>query len=73
MKPHLTKISQEYCKDEYVKDTDDFIRLLEEHNDYLRTIPKNRRPKYHLCTLDVKALYPSIRTEVALESLEEAC
>ena len=30
------------------------------------------RPKFHLFTLDVKALYPSIRPDVALESLVEA-
>ena len=72
MSPYLTTISQEYCKEEYVKDTDDFIDHLQEQNRKIQSVPKNKRPKYHLCTLDVKALYPSIRTDIATNALKKA-
>ena len=72
MSPHLTAISKEYCKDEYLRDTDDFLGKLEDWNTETKTTPKKERQKIHLFTLDVKALYPSIRPDIAKFALADA-
>ena len=70
MAPFLTKVSQEYCAEEYLRDTDDFIEHIGRWND--ETSSTQRRERLHLFTLDVKALYPSIRPELAKLALIEA-
>lgn len=72
MSPHLTTISKEYCKDEYLRDTDDFLGQIEDWNNITNSIPKKERQKIHLFTLDVKALYPSIRPDIAKFALADA-
>lgn len=73
MSMHLSTISQEYCKDEYLKDTDHFLDKLRAKNEILESLPKKHRPTYNLFTLDVKALYPSIRPDLAKDALKDAC
>ena len=72
MSPHLTDISKQYCKDEYIKDTDEFLEDIKKFNHEQAAIPKAQRQKFQLGTLDVTALYPSIRTTEALKALQEA-
>ena len=72
MSPHLTVISREYSKDEYLRDTDYFLGKLEEWNTITKATPKKERQKIHLFTLDVKALYPSMRPEIAKFALADA-
>ena len=72
MSPYLTDISRQFCKDEFIKDTDDFLECINNFNQELAAVPKEQRPKFHLATLDVAALYPSIRTSEALEALQTA-
>ena len=73
MSPYLTRISQAYCKEEFVKDTDHLLEQINQFNSELAETPKNKRQKFYLATLDVAALYPSIRPEEAMKALKEAC
>ena len=66
----LTKISKQYCKDEYLKDTDDLQEQINALNEQLSSNPKP--PSYKLFTLDVKNLYGSIQPEFAKAALKEA-
>ena len=68
MSPTLTNISRSYCEREFLLDTNDFLTQIDEFNNSLKNMKKCERPKFHLCTLDVKALYPSIKPDIALES-----
>ena len=68
----MTSISREYCGEEFVLDTDDLISHIENYNKEISVLPIHKRPKALLATLDVKALYPSIRPTEALDALEEA-
>ena len=72
MSPHLTYISKQYCKDEYIKDTDEFLEDINKFDHEQAAIPKAQRHKFQLGTLDVTALYPSIRTTEALKALQKA-
>ena len=66
----LTNISRQYCKDEYLKDTDD---LQEQINALIEQLSSNTKPpSYKLFTLDVKNLYGSIQPEFAKTALKEA-
>ena len=65
--PHLTDISREYCKSEYVLDTGDLIRNMENLNESKSLQNEN----VHLFTLNVKALYPSIKPELTLQAIRE--
>ena len=65
--PHLTTISREYCKNEFILDTGDLIDHLEKLNQ--SNVLKNE--KANLFTLDVKALYPSIQPELAMQAIRE--
>ena len=60
---HFGEVSRNYSKDEYIKDTSDFLHqikdLVLDTNDLL-------------FTMDVKALYPSMRQDIALRSVEAA-
>lgn len=58
----LTPISQRYCKNEYIKDTSDFLLQLQD-------VVLEPEEGYYLFTLDVKSLYPSIRPEIASQAL----
>ena len=70
MSPYLTDISRQYCKDEFIKDTDEFLECINAFNLEQAAIPKTQN--FQLATLDVAALYPSIRTTVALDALQVA-
>ena len=70
LSPYLTDISRQYCKDEFIKDTDEFLECINALNLEQAAIPKTQRQNFKLATLDVAALYPSIRTTVALDALE---
>ena len=63
----LKPVVQEYCKGELVKDSTDFIKELMMMEESGSSNSMNL-----IGTLDVTALYPSIRKELALEALEDA-
>ena len=65
--PYLTKISREYCKEEFILDTGDLINQFQNINQTGNLKNEN----VHLFTLDVKALYPSIQPELALQAIRE--
>lgn len=67
--PYITQISRKYCEEEFILDTPDIITQINNYNkETLKGAPKNLQ----LFTLDVAALYPSIRPELALTALEDA-
>ena len=70
--PTLTKVSRSYCRDEYLLDTDDLLAQVNDYNKALELTPFDEREELLLFTLDVEALYPSIRKDLALQSLQEA-
>ena len=72
LSPYLTDISRQYCKDEFIKDTEEFLECINAFNLEQAAIPKTQRQNFQLATLDVAALYPSIRTTVALHALQVA-
>ncbi|KAL5253414.1 hypothetical protein ACHWQZ_G013260 [Mnemiopsis leidyi] len=65
----VTKISREYCEEEFLLDTPDLISHIGNYN---RGSLKKPRTNLQLFTLDVAALYPSIRPELALTALQDA-
>ena len=65
--PYLTKISREFCKEEFILDTGDLIKDLEKLNE--RKSLENAN--VNLFTLDVEKLYPSIQPELALQAIRE--
>ena len=65
--PLLTKISQEFCKEEFILDTGDLINNLEQLNQSEDIINEN----VNLFTLDVEKLYPSIQPDIALQAIRE--
>ena len=65
--PYLTTISREYCKNEFLLDTGDLLSQLEEVNESKTLTNEN----INIFTLDVKALYPSIKPELALQAIRE--
>ena len=66
--PYLTKISRQYCKSEFILDTGDLIRNLQE----LNTERSLENENVNFFTLDVESLYPSINPELALEAFHDA-
>jgi hypothetical protein len=72
MSPHLTTISRSYCKDEYLKDTDHLLEQIKALNDDTCKVPLKHRLKPQLFTLDVAALYPSIRPGEAMKAVQDA-
>ena len=72
MSRQLSKISSNCCKDEYLRDTDHLQSKIDAINEETRKIEPKNRPKYYLYTLDVAALYPSIRTEEARKAMVDA-
>ena len=72
LSPYLTDISRQYCKEEFIKDTDKFLECINAFNLEQAAIPKTQRQNFQLATLDVPALYASIRTTVALDALQVA-
>ena len=60
--PYLTKISREYCKGEFIGD-------LIKHLESLNQSETLKRENINLFTLDVKALYPSIKPDLALQAI----
>ena len=67
--PFVTKISRKYCEEEFLLVTQDFISHV---NNYNKQTLKKPHKNLQLFTLDVAALYPSIRPELALTALEDA-
>ena len=65
--PYLTKISREFCKNEFILDTGDLINNLEKVNES-KIIEKEN---VNLFTMDVEKLYPSIQPDLALEAIRE--
>ena len=71
LSPYLTPLSKEYCEDEYILDTQNLIdqindintndKLNEEHSD-----------NWHLFSIDVKSLCPSISPDLAITALQDA-
>ena len=63
----LKPVVEKYCKNELIKDTTEFISEVEKLN-------KNNTPRTvsNLATLDVDALYPNIKRDLALVALREA-
>ena len=51
----LTDISRQYCKDEFVKGTDEFLECINAFNREQAAIPKTQRQHFQLATLDVVA------------------
>lgn len=70
VKPYLTKISRKFCGDEFLLDTPDLIGDIKKFNQ--KRVNKQHKDGFLLFTLDVVALYPSIRIDLALESLKVA-
>ena len=66
--PFLTKISREFCKQEFVLDTGDVIKNLERINE--SKILENEN--VYLFTLDVEKLYPSIQPALAMQAIRDA-
>ena len=65
--PYLTTISRAFCGEEYVLDTGDLIKDLEEINE-LKSLENEN---VNLFTLDVEKLYPSIQPELAMQAIQE--
>ena len=65
--PHLTKISREFCKEEFILDTGNLIQNLKTLNEDRSLEGEN----VNLFTLDVQSLYPSIDPELAMKAIHE--
>ncbi len=65
--PHLTKRSRSYCEDEFVRDTNHLLSMIEEENNSGTFINEG----YNLFTLDVEKLYPSIQPNLAMEAIND--
>ena len=63
--PHLTKISREFCTEEFILDTGDLIENMKQLNQ--SRVLEN----VNLFTLDVEKLYPSIKPDVALQAIRD--
>ena len=66
--PHLTTISREYCKEEFILDKRDLVSNFKEINESKKLQNEN----IHLFTLDVEKLYPSIQPNLDIISIKEA-
>ena len=65
--PHLTKMSRNYCENEFILDTKHLLSMIDELNDSHTLSNEN----INLFTLDVEKLYPSIKPELAEEALND--
>ena len=65
--PYLTRISREFCKEEFILDTGHLIKNLVELNESNSL----ERENVNLFTLDVEGLYPSIDPKLALQAIHE--
>jgi hypothetical protein len=63
--PHLTRLSREYCGDEFLLDTKHLLNTIDELNNNNTWENQN----IHLFTLDVEKLYPSIQPRYAEEAI----
>ena len=65
--PYLTKISQMYCHNEFLLDTNDLLKQVNDTNNsnVLKEVNIN------LFTLDVEKLYPSIQPQMALLAIKD--
>ena len=65
--PYLTNISRDYCSEEFLLDTPDLLKQIEDLNNN-----QNLERKSLLFTLDVVSLYPSIQPNLAFQALADA-
>ena len=63
----MTQLSKEYCNNEFILDTSDFLSCIDEFNQQSKP-----HKNFLLFSIDVKALYPSIDVKLALEALSLA-
>ena len=65
--PYLTASSQIYCENEYIQDSPHLTELIKKYNE------KEKQPnkQINLFTIDVEKLYPSIKTNLAIEALKD--
>ena len=68
--PYLTEVSRTYCQEEFLLDSPDLLCKIDDLNSSktLQKLGKN----VNLFTLDVVNLYPSIKPEIAMSSLQHA-
>ena len=66
--PYLTDISKAYCRKEFLLDTNDLLKQIDD----LNNDKKFKGENIHLFTLDVEKLYPSIQPDKALQSIKES-
>ena len=64
--PYLTEISQAYCKAEFLLDTNDLLKQIDD----LNKENSFRNDHINLFTLDVEKLYPSIQPDKALQAVQ---
>ena len=62
----LKPVSMKYCRGELVKDSTEFLKYMESLNES-GSVPKSTK----LVALDVDALYPNIKIELALEAISD--
>ena len=65
--PHLTRLSRQYCENEFLLDTKDLLGTINELNNNNTFGNQN----INLFTIDVEKLYPSIQPQYALEALKD--
>ena len=63
--PHLTRMSREYCGEEFLLDTKHLLNSIKDLNSNIT----GRNQNINLFTLDVEKLYPSIQPRYAEEAL----
>ena len=65
--PYLTSASQNYCKEELILDTPHLTELFKDFNG--NTLPQSN--ELNLFTMDVEKLYPSIKSNLAIQALKD--
>ena len=65
--PYLTRMSRDYCKNEFILDTKHLLNMINELNDSNTLGNEN----YNLFTVDVEKLYPSIQPHLAEEAIAD--
>ena len=63
----LKPVIQQYCKNELIRDSTDFLKELQKMEEDGKTTKMN-----FIGTLDVDALYPNIRKHIALDAVSDA-
>ena len=63
----LKPVSENYCKGELVKDTTEFLQVIKPLCDRDDLIKED----FNVAAMDISALYPNIKIEIALEAVKE--